>query len=143
MTFVAFQCWSRGEVARPESMRMMGVRKEIIGLRRPRSIGFVQRVQIARRRRIEDIDVASVDLLNAHRKEDVQRSHGWCTHLRIDIFDQFIHVLEPLIGTFVLKIAAHGHNNMIGGKAERLEGMAHRIRCLSFVAHELHDEPLE
>ena len=39
------------------------------------------------------------------------------TYFSINIFDQFIHIFKPLIGTFVLKITAHCHDNMIRSKA--------------------------
>ena len=63
VTLVSLESCSRCEVARPESMRVMCIGKEVVSLRRPSSIDFVQRVQIARRCRIEHIHVAALRLL--------------------------------------------------------------------------------
>ena len=63
VTFVPFESCSRSEIARPESMRVMRIGKEVVGLRCPSVIGFVQRVQVARRRRVEHIHVAAIHLL--------------------------------------------------------------------------------
>ena len=64
VSFVSFEGCSRGEVAGPEAMRMVSVGEEVVRLRCPCSIGFVQSIEIAGRRRIEDIHITTIDLLN-------------------------------------------------------------------------------
>lgn len=52
------------------------------------------------------------------------------SYLSVDVFDQFVQVFEPLIGVFVLKITAHSHDDVVGGKAVRLV-----LRCLDESSH--------
>ena len=43
------------------------------------------------------------------------------SYSEVDVFDQFVEVLEPFVGIFVLKVTAHGHDDMIGGETNGLE----------------------
>ena len=61
-------------------MRVMRIREEVIGLRRPITTSFVQRIQIARRCRIEHIHVAAIHLLDKMKNDEqiwCEEDAGW------------------------------------------------------------------
>ena len=41
-------------------------------------------------------------------------------YLCIDIFDDFVEIFEPFVGILVLKVTAHGHDDVIGSESNRL-----------------------
>ena len=43
------------------------------------------------------------------------------TDLGVDVLDELVEILEPLISVLELEVAAHGHNNVIGGETNGLE----------------------
>ena len=80
VTFVPFESWSRRVKSRQKPMWMNAIREEVVSLRRPTSIDFVQRVQIARRRRVEHIHVAAPRLLGDvgnREKMRCEEGSGW------------------------------------------------------------------
>jgi hypothetical protein len=50
---------TRREVAGPVGMRIAGVREKVVGLGWPCDVGVMQRLQVARRRRVEQIEKLS------------------------------------------------------------------------------------
>lgn len=52
-------------------------------------------LKVTRRGGIEDIDLTAILLLS------------------VDVFNQFIQVLVPQVGVLILKIGAHGHDDVI------------------------------
>ena len=46
---------------------------------------------------------------------------GGRTYLGIDVFDELVEILEPFIGILELKVAAHGHDDVVGGEASSLK----------------------
>ena len=103
-------------------MITVGNGKEIIGLARPSSIGFVQGIEIARRSGIENIHITSIQLLGERRDlVAILTQRSVETYLSIDVFDYFIQILEPFVCVLIVKIATHGHHDMIGGITECLK----------------------
>ena len=86
-----------GEVACPEGVRPVGVRKEVVCFDGPRHIGLVECVQVAGRRRVEYVDVAGV-----------------CRLPPVDVLDKLVEVFVPHVGVGVLEVRAHRHYKVVG-----------------------------
>ena len=79
-------------------MRVRGVWEEVVRLRRPLDVGVVERLEVARRRRVDQVDLAAALSL-----------------LRVDPFDQLVQVLVPGDGRRVVEVRAHRHDDVVGG----------------------------
>ena len=79
-------------------MRVRGVWEEVVRLRRPLDVGVVERLEVARRRRVDQVDLAAALSL-----------------LRVDPFDQLVQVLVPGDGRRVVEVGAHRHDDVVGG----------------------------
>ena len=76
----------RGEVAGPERVRVGGVGEKVVRLGRPSPLGLVQRLEVARRRRVEGVD----GFLARRRLAVVQA--------RVDVLYELVEVLVPRVG---------------------------------------------
>ena len=79
-------------------MRIRCVGEEVIRLGRPLDVGVVERLEVARRRRVDQVDLAACDGL-----------------LLVDPLDQLVKVLVPGDGGRVVKVGAHRHDDEVGG----------------------------
>ena len=132
VSFVAFECCTWCEVTCPEAVWVVSIREEVIALRCPCTIGFVQRIEVTRRCGIEHVHTTTTRLLDCGRNTwwGVLERDGRWSYLSIDVFDQFVEVLEPFVGIFVLKVTAHGHDDVIGSETGSLKRLNQRSRVL-------------
>jgi hypothetical protein len=85
---------STREVAGPEGVWPVSIREEVVCFHGPRLVRFVQRVQVASGRGVENVYVASLLLLF------------------VDPVNCLVQVLEPHVSVGVLKVRAHGHDQV-------------------------------
>lgn len=69
----------------------------------------MQLLKVTRGGRVEHVDLTAVLLL------------------RVDVFNQLIHVLVPQVGVLVLEVGAHGHDDVIGFINVCLKGGSERV----------------
>lgn len=73
-SFESLDGWSWCEVPGPEGMRIARIGEEIIRLSRPGDVSIMERLQVARRCRIEDVDLGAIHLTFIGVPDDVLNS---------------------------------------------------------------------
>lgn len=143
--------WSWREVAGPVSVGVVAIREKVIRFRRPFNVGFVQRLHIAGRRRVEKVDfgVHLVGIPGQPYDESIpgsvtfdsvwdwstsqqQVSHwsgqGIPTVWESYVLDHFVEILEPHDAGHVVEVIAHGQHDIV------------RLKALSLALHEVQQE---
>lgn len=103
----AFDGGAGGEVSCPEGVRIGGIREEVIALGWPSYVRVMQGFQVARRSRVEHVDIGTVCLQSV----GVPETRNWIRLVLPKtinaVLDKLILVLEPHFSVLIVKVFTH------------------------------------